>query len=364
MRTAILILIMFHGLIHLMGFSKAFGLATVSQLSQSVTKVNGGIWFAATLLFIATAVVFFLRIDWWWMLAVAAILISQYLIFTSWQDAKFGTIANGLILLATVVGFGAWNFSKEYRNEIDEGLTTSTAITEEILTDVDIQHMPNPVKKYLHYTGSVGKPKVKNFKVAFSGQFRQNEQTEWMPFTSEQYNFMEAPVRLFFMKATMKHMPVVGFHCFKDGNAFMDIRLLSLFKVQYQAGKEMNVSETVTFFNDMCVMAPATLIDKRIKWVSVEGDTVKAEFTDNGTTISASLYFNEKGELVNFISEDRYAVTKNSEMVRAPWSTPLKEYKEINGYRLATYGETIYDFPEGDFCYGKFRLNGVRYNCK
>jgi len=90
-----------------MGFSKTFGLATVSQLSQSVTKVNGAIWFAATLLFIVTAVVLFLRIDWWRMLAIAAILISQYLIFTTWQDAKFGTIANGLILLAPVVGLGA-----------------------------------------------------------------------------------------------------------------------------------------------------------------------------------------------------------------------------------------------------------------
>jgi hypothetical protein len=80
-----------------------------------------------------------------------------------------------------------------------------------------------------------------------------------MPFTSEQYNFMDASTRLFFMKAVMKGLPLSGFHSFTNGDAFMDIRLLSLFKVQYQSGKEMGIAETVTFFNDMCCMAPASL---------------------------------------------------------------------------------------------------------
>lgn len=332
-------------------------------MGQPITKANGVLWLAATLFYIVTAIVLFLRLDWWWMLAITALLISQYLIISSWSDARFGTVANGVILLVAIAGFGNWNFSKAYWNEMEEGLR-HTPNTDEILKEIDIQHLPEPVKKYLHYTGVVGKPKVKNFKVEFSGQFRQSEQSGWMPFTSQQYNFMNLPARLFFMKATMKHLPVAGFHCFKDGKAFMDIRLLSLFRVQYQSGKEMDVSETVTFFNDMCVMAPATLIDSRIKWVSVEGNTVKAEFTLKGVTITASLFFNDKGELINFISEDRYAVVENNALLRAPWATPLKDYKEINGYGLATYGETIYSFAEGDFCYGKFKLKSIEYNCK
>src|SRR5690606_8752857 len=100
-------------------------------------------------------------------------------------------------------------------------------------------------KKYLRYTGAVGKSKVKNFKVEFSGEIRKNEQSEWMPFTSVQYNFLDAASRRFFMKATMKGLPVAGFHNFENGKAFMDIRLLSLFRVQYQEGAEMNIAETV-----------------------------------------------------------------------------------------------------------------------
>lgn len=362
MRALFLIVVVFHGLIHLLGFAKAFNLAPVNQLTQNISKNNGVLWFIAAVLFIASALLIYLKKDFWWIIVSGAVIISQYLIFTSWHDAKFGTIVNGIILLATIIGFGEWNFSRQYRSEVKDGFRHTAIVSDEILDETDIKHLPDPVKKYLRYSGSVGKSKVRNFKVEFSGQFRQSKQSHWMPFTSEQFNFTEPATRLFFMKATMKHLPVAGFHCFKDGNASMDIRLLSLFKVQFQSGKEMNVSETVTFFNDMCVMAPSTLIDSRIKWVGVASDTVKAEFTDNGITISASLFFNDKGELINFISEDRYALVENNALVRAPWSTPLRDYKEVNGYKLATYGETIYSLPEGDFCYGKFRLNDADYN--
>ncbi|MBK7637018.1 MAG: hypothetical protein IPJ13_24135 [Saprospiraceae bacterium] len=139
-----------------------------------------------------------------------------------------------------------------------------------MLATDDIKHMPALVQKYLHYTGSIDKPKVHNFRIDFSGKIRSYEAKEWMPLTSEQYNFMPA-TRLFFLDATKKQIPVSGFHRFKNGKAYMDIRLLSLFKVQYMEGKEMNISETVTFFNDLCCMAPAALIDERIKWLETEG---------------------------------------------------------------------------------------------
>ena len=166
------------------------------------------------------------------------------------------------------------------------------------------------------------------------------------------------------MKATMKHMPVTGYHRFKNAKAMMDIRLFSLFKVQYQAGKEMDISETVTFFNDMCCMAPATLIDKRIQWLKTEGNKVKASFSSNGITISAWLYFNSRGELINFVSDDRYAAGIKNKMQRMQWSTPLKDHKMFNGYKLPGYADTIYHYPAGDLCYGNFRLVNVEYNCR
>lgn len=347
-----------------MGFAKAFGYDNITQLTKEISKLVGTLWLLTALLFIISAVQFFLKKDTWWITCIPAILFSQYLIITSWNDAKFGTIANVIILIAVIIGYGTWSFSNKFKNEVTRSLKNDALIAESLLTENDIQSLPEPVKKYLHYTGSVNKPIVKNFKVEFAGQIRKNDKSEWMPFTSEQYNFINSSTRLFFMKATMKNLPVVGFHCFKNGNAFMDIRLFSLCRVQYQSGKEMGVAETVTFFNDMCVMAPATLIDKRIKWLVVESNKVKVEFTNNNITIAAWLYFNDKGELINFISDDRFALAENNSMKRIPWSTLMKDYQTINGHKLAGYADAVYSYPEGELCYGNFKLANVKYNCK
>ena len=355
-------LLFLHGAIHLMGFTKAFGYAPVENIHSEISTTSGLLWLVACVLFLSAGIAFLAKADWWYLISFIAVLLSTFLIISVWKDAKFGTIANMIILAGTIIGYGTSSYYHLYQKEVSVNLSKPNSLSESFLTENDLVNLPDAVKKYIRFTGSLGKPKVNNFKIEFTGKIRKNEQSPWMPFTSEQYNFMAVPARYFFLKAIMKGLPVAGFHCFKNGDAFMDIRLFSLFKVQYLAGKEMGISETVTFFNDMCCMAPATLIDKRIKWLDSESNSVSAEFSNNGITISARLFFNEKGELINFISDDRYAAGDNNTMRRLPWSTPLKEYREVDGYRLATDAEAVYTYPEGDLIYGMFNLRHITYN--
>ena len=256
---------------------------------------------------------------------------------------------------------GCSPLKENYEQEVKHGLLQS--LPKGLLTEKDIAHLPMPVQKYIRYSKSLNKEKVGNFKITFSGKIRKDSTSGWMNLTSEQYNFVEKPTRLFYLKAIMKGLPVRGFHCYKEGVAFMDIRLFSFYKVQYQQGIEMGQSETVTFFNDMCCLAPATLIDDRIKWVEIDAHRVLATFTCKKIIISANLLFNDEGQLINFISDDRYAQMKDNTMKKFRWSTPLKNYKEIDGRMLPGYAETIYSYPEGDFCYGIFKIESAEYNC-
>jgi len=121
----------------------------------------------------------------------------------------------------------------------------------------------------------------------------------------------------------------------------------------------MNKTETVTLFNDMCLMVPATLIDKRIKWEPIDSLTTKAVFTNRGISISAMLYFNEAGQLINFTSDDRTAI---SDMKQYRFSTPVAGYENINGINVMFGGEAIWHYPDGEFVYGKFKLKSIQYN--
>lgn len=248
-----------------------------------------------------------------------------------------------------------------YQKDIQIANSQQTEIEFKILNEEEIQHLPQLIQQYIRNCGFIGKPQVNHFKASFEGRIRNKEQQIWMPFTCEQHNFLKIPTRLFFMNAKMKGLPVIGYHYFKNGIAVMDIRLLSLFKVQYAEGTEMNISETVTFFNDMCFMAPAMLIDPRIKWISTKENEVYCSFTNNGITITATLIFNENGDILNFISEDRYAYFQDGSMSKLIWQTPVKEYKSMNGYRLPSHAEMIYTYPDGDFCYGEFSLQNISY---
>lgn len=361
MKAILFILVAMHGLAHLAGVANVFN---VWPVSQSIAGTNAMLWLVTAVLFMVTASLLFFKKHAWLFFCVLAILLSQYLIFANWHTAKFGTIVNVIILFAVILGYNTMHFSNKYKSEVKDYLLQTMFVPDTLLTEADIQALPLPVKKYLHYAGVLNKPKIRNFEVEFKGQIRKDSKSAWMPFTSQQYNFVDASTRLFFMNATMKHLPVKGFHCFKNGAAFMDIRLLSMFRVQYQAGKEMGIAETVTFFNDMCLMAPATLVDKRIHWFEVDNNKVRASFTHNNITIFATLYFNHKGQLINFISDDRYTFGDDNTMHKIPWSTPVKYYRKINGYTLPGYADTIYSYPAGDLCYGNFKVTNIEYNCK
>jgi len=97
----------------------------------------------------------------------------------------------------------------------------------------------------------------------------------------------------------------------------------------------MDRSETVTLFNDLSVLAPAVLT------------------------------FNDDGELVDFVSDDRLRATADGRrFIEQRWSTPLGEYRTVGDRRVATYGEGRWHAtePEGVFSYLEFHVDEITYN--
>ena len=360
LKIIFLLIFTIHGIIHLLGFIKAYDITEVKQLKQEISKPMGLFWLLTGILFIITFILLLIDSRLVLIVGICAIIISQLLIFSSWEDAKFGTVANVIILMIIIIGYGSWRFEHHYIKDVSDNLNRTDKIKSTILTENDIQPLPYLVQKYLRYTGAVNKPKVENMKIIFDGELR-DKGKNWFRFTSEQYNFFDIPTRLFFMKGNIMKITVPGYHAYKNGNATMQIKLFGLIPIINEKGKVLDTTETVTMFNDMCIMAPASLIDKRIEWQEVDSNCVRAIFTNRGIRVSALLYFNRLGELVNFVSDDRYAI---ADMKKYRFSTPLSEYRDMNGMILATHGEAVWNYPDGAFTYGKFDLQSIEYNVK
>jgi hypothetical protein len=105
MREFLLVLISAHGLLHVLGFLKAFRLARLDQMPHPISKVNGVFWLVAACLVITTGILFYFFVEGWWIVGLASVIVSEYVIITDWEDAGLGSTLNILILLISIIGF-------------------------------------------------------------------------------------------------------------------------------------------------------------------------------------------------------------------------------------------------------------------
>jgi hypothetical protein len=92
-----------HGLVHLMGFVKAFKLVDIKEIKQDISRPMGLLWLATTLIFGAAATALLLESTCWWPITIASMVLSQIVIALHWKEAKWGTIANVLILAGLIL---------------------------------------------------------------------------------------------------------------------------------------------------------------------------------------------------------------------------------------------------------------------
>jgi hypothetical protein len=184
-----------------------------------------------------------------------------------------------------------------------------------------------------------------------------------MPFRAAQQSFVMPPARLFLMRARMYALPVEAFHQLIDGHARMRVRILGAIAMADAAGEVLDRSETVTLFNDMCLLAPATLIDSAIAWETIDRTTVRARFTNGAQTISATLFFAEDGLLTSFLSDDRSRASSDGKVFTPlRFSTPVRGYTTFDVARLASRGDARWTLRGEEFTYGEFELQSIEYN--
>ncbi len=230
------------------------------------------------------------------------------------------------------------------------------------VTEADLAPHPPLVQAWLRRIGVLGRARVRAVRARFHGLFRGAPKAAWMPFRSEQVNRYDPPSRLFLMETKMYGVPCTALHRFVGSSATIVVRAASLVDVVKMGGPAMNRAETVTLFNDLCVLAPGALVDADVRWTPIDARSVEAAYTHAGNTVRARLRFDAAGDLVGFLSDDRSQSADGKTFRNLPWSTPLRDHRDFGGVRLPAFGETVWLAPEGDLAYGRFDLDAVTYN--
>jgi hypothetical protein len=359
MRLLFALIVLFHGLIHLMGFAKAFHLAEVPQLGGSFSKSAGVLWLLTALLFAASMFLFFLKKDEWWMLAAAAVLLSQILIFTQWNDAKFGTIANLIALAGVATGYGAWQFNRMVRTETAvfaaAPLPAPVPLTREMLAP-----LPPVVQHWLERCDVVGKDVIHKVHLRQAGEMRTKPDAGWLAFEAEQYNTVDNPG--FIWTTQIEMMPAVylaGRDKYQDCHGHMLIRLLSLFPVADAKGPETDQGTLLRNLAEICWFPTAALSDY-IRWESLDALSARATMTCGGTSASGIFRFNADGDMTGFEAQ-RYYNRKEGPTLET-WVVENKDWKTMNGIRIPYKSEITWKLKTGDFTWLKLEITDIEYN--
>ena len=354
-------IIIIHGLIHLMGFVKAYDLAEINQLSHEIGKPAGILWLASAMLFITTAAVYLLKYDWWWMAVIPPLLFSQVLIIMSWQDAKFGTIANIIILTGCVIGFGAWSFTSMTANELQK-FSVDYAPVNRIITGDMIKGLPDPVQKWLIRSNLTGRNVIYKVKLKQLGEMRTTMTGNWMPVEAEQWFNTVKPG--FIWITDVKAAPgihLAGRDKYTDGKGHMLIKLLSLFAVTDAAGREIDQGAMLRYLAEIAWFPDAAL-NSYIKWEQVDSTSARATMTYGDITASGLFMFDSNGDLSGFKAK-RYYARKDGATLE-DWFIQIDPagFKEFDSVRIPSRCSVTWKLKEGDFNWFRLEITDIKFN--
>ena len=368
-RFIVIGIVLVHGLIHLMGAAKGFGWIEVSALKEPIGTSAAFAWLVAAILVVCSAALLAFGVRWWWIVGAVGAVVSQAVILTSWRDAKAGSIANAILLVAAVHGFlaeGPASLRSRYRRLAARSWPAVVGATAPLVTEGDLARLPASVARYVAASGAVGQPRVHGFRARFHGRIRAAADKPWMHFTGEQVNtYGTVPSRLFSMDATMAGIPVDILHEYSGASATMRLKVCSAITMVDASGPEMDQAETVTLLNDLCVLAPAALVDAPIAWKTIDEHHTEATFTNGSHTVRAVLVFDEAQHLVDFVSDDRYSSSADGKVFTPDrWSTPISGYRQFAKRRIGATGAARWCRGEaaGDFGYLEFFVDDITYD--
>ena len=125
MQTLFTVFLALHAAIHLIGFMK-WGVAhenpqlSVAGLSLGpapMRKAYGAVWLVCLVLLSTAAVTHAAGVTLWWVPALLGATLSQVLVFTAWSEAKYGTVANVVVLLAVIFSVAGRGFERRITDD-------------------------------------------------------------------------------------------------------------------------------------------------------------------------------------------------------------------------------------------------------
>ena len=142
-----------------------------------------------------------------------------------------------------------------------------------------------------------------------------------------------------------------------DGQASIDMRLLSLIPVANDRGPGLNQGALLRYLNET-MWFPAGVLSPYITWATRDPRSAVATMRYGRVSASATFWFDEQGRLADMTAE-RF---DNARKGILPWSTPISDYGQFASIRVPVEGAGVWHYEQGAFPYIRLRVIDLEHN--
>jgi len=350
LRIVTVLLLLVHGLIHLIGFVRPLRMPDAS-------RTIAALWLIVTITLVTAAVLRSMNRDAWWLAAGPAIVLSQVLIVLQWQDAWAGTVLNALLAVLVAAGAGTGRFHASNREHARALLAKAPTGQASVLRAGDVSELPPPVQRWLRTSGAVGRPRARTVRLRQRGGLRTAPDQAYMRAEAEQYFIVDEPGFVWTVDVTMMGVvPVVGRDTYVDGGGRMFIKAAGLVTVADGTGPAFDQGTALRFLGEI-PWFPSAALAPYIRWEALDDRHANATIAFKDVMASAVFEFDERGRVAGMTARRYY----NGQSLET-WATPVTEWKTIRGIEMPVRGGAVWKLPAGDFDYYQWEILDVETN--
>lgn len=327
----------------------AMSVDALPPFKPDVTSVGSGsttLLIMVALIAIVIATVMYLReMHLFWMPAAVLVVTSQVVIISHWEQAKYATVVNFVIIIAVAMSAAAMRFRAVAQQQAD--MLFATRSNQIVVTDEMISPLPQAVQRWILRAGIVGKETPGKLIIAQRGMLRTKPEQRWMPFEATQYFSIDPPG--FVWTAAITAAPgitIAGRDIYRGGRGQMVIKPLYLFEAANGSGKEIDQGTLVRYLAEMAWF-PQSALSPYLRWQRINDNSAQVTMEYGGISASAIYAFTPDGDVAGFEAK-RYG-NFGDVYKKETWLVKTTGYATFNGVRIGHKSDVIWKLAEGDF---------------
>ena len=267
-----------------------------------------------------------------------------------------------LIMISLNLFSGCQTVRRTFRSDLQQHFQNHRSGTD-LLQVEDISHLPAPVQRYLHHCGFVGHERITNARVVWAdSHIRMKPGGRWMRLRTEQYNSVDSPFRIAYMKARLLGLiPFEGRDLYARGHGHMYGRIGKLIKVFDEKDPAIAQSALVIVLAE-ALLVPGYALSEYIRWEAVDDTTARATISHEGVEATGTFFFNDLVEMLRFETRERYYMDPEQGNVPRAFVAYVGDYRKQGSLVIPGSLHAVWRLESGDYEYWKGSIEAVQYN--